>query len=121
MGSCLFCQIAAGEIPATKRFEDDEIVAFDDIHPQAPVHILIVPKRHLTSLSHATDQDQDLLGQLLFTVKSLAQELKLDGYKTRINTGRSGGQVVDHLHVHLVGGTPQSGQGSSAPAPDVYE
>ena len=106
MAECLFCRIAAGEIPATKRFEDDQIIAFDDIHPKSPIHILVVPKKHLTSLATANPEDAQLLGHLLLTVQQLAKENGLDGFKTVINTGRSGGQVVDHLHVHLLGGKP---------------
>lgn len=101
---CLFCRIANGEVPADKVYEDDEVVAFNDIHPKAPVHVLVIPKRHIDSLAHATDEDQLLLGRLLRTVDHLAKEHSLGGYKTIINTGREGGQVVDHLHVHLLGG-----------------
>ena len=101
---CLFCRSANGEVPADKVYEDDEVVAFNDIHPKAPVHVLVIPKRHIDSLAHATDEDQLLLGRLLRTVDHLATEHSLGGYKTIINTGREGGQVVDHLHVHLLGG-----------------
>lgn len=101
---CLFCQIVSGQIPAKKIYEDDTVIAFNDIHPKAPVHILVIPKQHLDSLAQVTSQQQSLLGQLLLTVSKLASQLGLNGYKTVINTGREGGQVIDHLHLHLLGG-----------------
>jgi histidine triad (HIT) family protein len=104
MAECLFCQIAAGNVAATKRFENDQIIAFDDIHPKSPIHILVVPKKHLSSLAEATPEDDILLGQILLTVQRLAKENGLSGYKTVINTGQSGGQVIGHLHAHLLGG-----------------
>ena len=104
---CLFCQIAAGTIPADKEFEDDDVVVFKDIHPKAPVHLLIVPKKHLASLSDSQASDQLLLGQLLLTVKDMAAKKGLSGYKTIINTGKEGGQIINHLHLHLLGGKTQ--------------
>ena len=104
MEDCLFCQIVGGQIPSKIRFEDEQVVAFDDIHPKAPVHILIVPRQHLASLAQAENDDQALLGHLLLVAKQLASDLKLPGYRIQINTGREGGQVIDHLHLHLMGG-----------------
>jgi histidine triad (HIT) family protein len=104
---CLFCKIVSGAIPAKKVFEDDHAIAFQDIHPQAPVHILVVPKKHFASLAEvgAADEDKALLGHLLATVNEIAREEKLaGGYRTVINTGPDGGQTVDHLHFHLLGG-----------------
>ena len=103
---CIFCQIAQKEIPADILYEDDEIVAFKDIHPAAPVHLLIIPKKHLASLAAATAEDQALLGQLLVRAKVLAAEQGIagSGYKVVINCGEDGGQIVGHLHVHLLGG-----------------
>jgi histidine triad (HIT) family protein len=101
---CLFCRIAGGELPAQKRYEDELVLAFDDISPKSPVHILVISKRHITSLAEAENSDQELLGHILLTVQRLARELKLAGYKTIINTGRRGGQLIDHIHVHLLGG-----------------
>ena len=89
-------------------YEDEYGVAFNDINPKAPVHILVVPKKHITSLAHSTSEDDTLLGHLLAIVRQLAESNGLDGYKTLINTGREGGQVVDHLHVHLIGGKKQT-------------
>ncbi len=102
---CIFCKIAAGTVPAKLLFEDDEVIAFADIHPQAPVHVLVVPRRHIVSLAQAVRSDDALLARLYGTVAELARTLKLDhGYRTVINTGPDGGQTVDHLHVHLLGG-----------------
>jgi histidine triad (HIT) family protein len=105
MTDCIFCRIAQGEIPSTKVYEDGDILAFKDIHPQAPVHFLVIPKRHITSLAEVTPADADLLGRMLTLVPKLAQELGLtDGFRTIINTGKVGGQEVYHLHLHVVGG-----------------
>ncbi len=104
---CLFCKIVAGEIPATRIFEDEHSIAFRDIHPQAPVHLLVVPKRHLGSLAETseTQEDQALLGRVLLIVNRIAREQNLaDGYRVVVNTGPDGGQTVDHLHFHLLGG-----------------
>jgi len=102
---CVFCKIARGEIPAHKVYEDEEFVAFKDINPQAPTHILVIPKKHIESLSSVTEEDRELLGKLLWVAKKVAQELNLKkGYRLVINTGPDGGQEVLHLHVHLLGG-----------------
>ena len=103
--SCIFCKIVAGEIPASKVFENDEFLAFHDIRPHAPVHFLIIPKRHVDSMLHIQPGDEALLGRLMGLVPQLAREQGLGaGFKTGINTGRDGGQEVDHLHVHVLGG-----------------
>lgn len=102
---CLFCKIASGAIPVTRLFEDEQVVAFPDIHPQAPVHILIIPKQHFGSLAHTAAEDAKLLGHLLAAAAEVARQQYLDkGYRLVINTGPDGGQTVDHLHVHLLGG-----------------
>ena len=102
---CIFCKIARGEIPANKVYEDEEFVAFRDINPQAPTHILVIPKKHIESLSDVKEGDRELLGKLLWVAKKVAQELNLKkGYRLVINTGPDGGQEVLHLHVHLLGG-----------------
>jgi len=102
---CIFCKIAAGTIPAKLLFQDEDVIAFADIHPQAPVHVLIVPRRHIVSLAQAVKSDDELLARLYGTVAEVARTLKLDnGYRTVINTGVDGGQTVDHLHIHLLGG-----------------
>lgn len=108
---CLFCSIVQGNIPAKVHFEDDEVLVFEDIHPKAPVHLLVIPKRHITSLAESIEEDRLILGQLLLTLAKVAKDKGLTGYKTAINTGREGGQVVDHLHLHLLGGKPGVGFG----------
>jgi histidine triad (HIT) family protein len=106
MARCIFCKIADGELPARMRFEDDEVIAFDDINPKAPVHILIVPKKHITSLRDAAKHDADVLGHMLIVAQQVAEEAGVGdrGYKVVINTGKEAGQLVDHLHMHLLGG-----------------
>lgn len=107
MSQCIFCKIAAGAIPANKIYEDDDVIAFHDLYPKAPVHFLIVPKKHLESLLVADSSDQALLGKLLLLAPQLAREQGLGaGFKTAIHTGRAGGQEVFHLHLHVLG-TPQ--------------
>lgn len=104
MTDCLFCKIAAGEIPATIVREDGEFVAFRDINPQAPTHVLVIPRRHLSSLN-ALD-DEGLGGRLLLMAKSVAEDdgLADPGYRVVLNTNADGGQTVDHLHAHVLGG-----------------
>jgi histidine triad (HIT) family protein len=102
---CLFCKIVAGEIPSKKLYEDDQVIVIADINPQAPVHALIVPKRHIASLAQASREDASLLGHLHAVAAELACQQHLAyGFRTVINVGRDGGQTVDHLHVHLLGG-----------------
>lgn len=104
-GKTIFQRIIDREIPADIVFEDDQCLAFRDISPQAPVHVLVIPKRLIPSLADAVPDDAALLGHLLFTATQVARQLQLaDGYRTVINCGRDGGQSVDHLHVHLLGG-----------------
>jgi histidine triad (HIT) family protein len=103
--ACLFCKIIAGEIPSKKVFEDDLTYAFRDIHPQAPTHVLIVPRKHIASLAETEAADRDLIGNLhLVAARIAAAEGLSQGFRTVINTGPDGGQTVDHLHVHLLGG-----------------
>lgn len=104
MGDCIFCKIIAGILPCNKLYEDEDIIAFHDIRPIAPVHFLLVPKLHVESLMQCEAQHQALLGKLLLLTSRLAAEQGLDGYRTMINTGRSGGQEVFHLHIHVFGG-----------------
>jgi histidine triad (HIT) family protein len=102
---CIFCKIVAGEIPSKKVHEDEEFFAFHDIRPAAPVHFMVIPKRHVASLLHAQPGDEAMLGRLMALVPQLARQEGLGGgFKTAINTGRDGGQEVDHLHVHVLGG-----------------
>lgn len=103
--NCLFCKIVAGQIPAKKVHEDDEIIAFHDIHPWAPVHVLIIPKRHVESMVDVSDTDAPLLGRMLAVTPRLMRELGVtNGFRHVINTGRDGMQEVMHLHLHVMGG-----------------
>ena len=103
----VFKRIIDREISADIVFEDDLCLAFRDIRGQAPTHVLIIPKKEIPSLAQATDEDAPLLGHLLIVARKLAEQLQLtDGYRTVINCGRNGGQTVDHLHIHLLGGRP---------------
>jgi len=103
---CLFCRIAAGEIPATIVHRDERLVAFRDIGPQAPVHILIIPTEHVASLDDARNEHRDLLGDMLVAARDLARTegIAEGGYRTVLNVGADGGQSVHHIHLHLMGG-----------------
>ena len=107
MANCLFCKIANGEIPSNFVYEDERVIAFRDINPQAPQHVLIVPRKHIASINDFQNDDKELAAHILVdVVPKLAKELKIDesGYRVVINTGDEGGQTVHHLHVHLIGG-----------------
>jgi len=101
---CLFCKIIKKEIPSEIVYEDKKVLAFKDIHPKAPVHLLIVPKKHIPSVDHLELRDKGLMGELILTAKKIARKLKLKGYRLQINVGRDGGQIIDHLHLHLLSG-----------------
>ena len=108
MSDCLFGQIAAGAVPATLVDQDAEVVAFDDIQPQAPVHVLVVPRKHLPSLNDLSPGDEALAGKLLQVAASVARSRGVDerGWRAVVNTNREGGQIVFHLHLHVLGGRP---------------
>ena len=106
---CLFCRIVAGELPADRVYEDEEIVAFKDIHPQAPFHCLVIPKTHVATLNDFSPQQSALIGRLLLTAKRIAAENELPGYRVAMNVNREGGQVVFHAHLHVLGGRPLKG------------
>ncbi len=102
---CLFCKIVAGTIPANRVYEDELCIGFPDINPQAPAHLLIIPKRHIASQARCTAEDAALLGHLMATATKVAQDYSLDGgFRVVVNTGDDGGQTVNHLHLHLLGG-----------------
>ncbi len=104
-GNCIFCKIVRGEIPSKKVYEDDELFAFNDIHPVAPVHFMLIPKLHLASLAEVDESHAALLGRMLIVAPRLAREQGLhNGFRTVINTGEGGGQEVFHLHIHIIGG-----------------
>ena len=103
--SCLFCKIATGEIPSAAVYQDDLVYAFSDINPKAPVHVLVIPREHVSSLAEAVDEHRPLLGHLMWTAAEIAREKGLgNGYRVVVNAGDEGGQTVDHLHLHLMGG-----------------
>jgi histidine triad (HIT) family protein len=108
MEDCLFCKIVAGEIPSSKVYEDEVCFAFNDISPQAPTHVLIVPREHFASLDTAEKEQKETLGHLLLTAAEIAREKGFaeNGYRVVVNTNADGGQTVFHLHVHLLGGRP---------------
>ena len=103
---CIFCQIVAGKLPVNKRFVDKDMIAFDDINPHAPIHVLVVPKKHIESLADITPRDRELMGKLVYRCKELAKKLNIaeSGYRVTVNVGKWGGQAVPHLHFHLLGG-----------------
>lgn len=105
MSDCIFCKIVEGKIPATKVFEDEDILAFNDINPVRPVHVLVIPKKHITSLATAGAEDTVVLGKILAKANEIAvAQGSPDGFRVIINTGRVGQQEVQHLHAHIVGG-----------------
>jgi histidine triad (HIT) family protein len=103
---CIFCKIIAGEIPSDIIYQDDEIIAFRDINPKAPVHLLILPKKHIPSLDQMEESDTTLVGRMVAVANKLAKDERIDqkGYRLTINCGKEGGQLVPHLHMHLLGG-----------------
>ena len=104
MSDCIFCKLANKEIPTEVVYEDDMIFSFKDMDPQAPVHVLIIPKKHIASLDETKEDDAALLSHMLLSVKKIAKDLGLEnGYRLVINTGEDGGQTVKHLHMHLLG------------------
>lgn len=106
MEDCVFCKIVAGELPSDTLYHDEEVMAFRDIHPMAPTHVLIIPKRHVPSLAHLTDDEATLIGRMARVANHLAREegVAERGYRLVVSSGREGGQVVPHLHMHLLGG-----------------
>lgn len=105
---CIFCKIIQGEIPSTKVYEDETLFAFEDIHPAAPVHILIVPKKHIEGINTFSPEDEPLAGKMFSLARQLAKQQGIaeDGYRLVVNVGSHGGQTVPHLHLHLIGGKP---------------
>ena len=101
---CLFCKIVAGEVPSERLHEDDEILVFRDINPQAPFHALLIPKIHLATLNDIRPEHAGMAGRLFLVAKSLAEEHRLPGYRVVVNTNAEGGQVIYHVHMHLLGG-----------------
>ena len=103
---CLFCRIVAGEIPARKAYEDDDIVAFHDINPQAPVHVLVIPRKHVPTLDDLTEADAAPIGTVIVRAAAIARQMQLEaeGYRVVVNMGPAAGQTVFHIHFHILGG-----------------
>jgi histidine triad (HIT) family protein len=106
MSDCLFCQIVNKQLPSHILYEDDHVIAFDDLYPKAPIHKLIVPKKHIATINDVTAEDNELLGHMIQTAKQLAAELDIaePGYRLIFNVNAQGGQVIFHIHLHLLGG-----------------
>ena len=106
MEDCLFCNIIEGNIPSNKVYEDDEILAFYDINPAAPIHILVIPKKHITSLAHMEKSDEAIIGRIYSVINQIAEEkgFKEEGFRVIVNCGKNGGQEVMHLHFHILAG-----------------
>ena len=106
MEDCLFCKIVKGEIPSSKVYEDEEILAFKDINPAAPIHILVIPKKHIISLAHMEKEDEALIGRIYGVINEIARDqgFKENGYRVIVNCGKDGVQEVMHLHFHLLAG-----------------
>jgi len=104
--SCIFCQIVAGKVPSEILYQDDQVIAFRDINPQSPIHLIIIPKRHIPSLAHLPQAELPLIGHMVNVANQLAKKegIAEKGYRLAINCGEQGGQVVPHLHLHLLGG-----------------
>lgn len=100
--SAFFCKIANKELSSETVYEDDKVIAFKDSNPKAPIHFLIIPKKHIPSVNHIEIDDKVLMGELIMAAQKIAREKNLKGYKLQINVGRSAGQIVDHLHLHLL-------------------
>ncbi len=109
---CIFCQIIAGKIPGEILYQDEEVVAFRDINPQAPAHLLVIPKKHIVSLADLSEDDSPLVGHMVSIANKLARKegIAESGYRLVINSGKQGGQLVPHLHLHLLGGRQLSGR-----------
>lgn len=104
MSDCLFCKIASGQIPARVVFQDDRVMAFEDINPQAPVHIIIMPKRHISTVMDIADSDIDIMGYTYIVASKIAADLSINGFRLVINCGKDAGQEILHIHIHMLGG-----------------
>jgi histidine triad (HIT) family protein len=102
--NCIFCKIIAKEVPAEILLENDNLIILQDIKPSAPFHHLIIPKKHIQSIAHLEEKDREIIADLFFTAKTDAEKAGLKGYKLTFNVGKEGGQIIDHLHLHLMGG-----------------
>src|SRR3989344_2969862 len=101
---CIFCKVGKKEIPAEVIVETAEVMVFKDIHPSAPVHYLVIPKEHIQSIAHLQSNHNEIIAKVIYAAKAVAEKIGLKGYKLVFNVGREGGQIIDHLHLHLLGG-----------------
>src|SRR3989344_5243544 len=108
MEECIFCKIIRKELPSKIEYEDEKFVVFHDINPKAPLHLLLVPKKHIESVDHLEIHDKELMGELILSAKKVASFKRLKGYQLAVSVGREGGQMVDHLHLHLMANYDQS-------------
>lgn len=104
MDDCIFCKIVRGEVKAKFEYEDNQIVAFADIKPKAPIHILIIPRKHIESIKTLREEEKNLVAEMVWVAKEIAADKNLEGYKLIFNVGILGGQIINHLHLHLLGG-----------------
>jgi histidine triad (HIT) family protein len=106
MADCIFCKIANKDIPSEVVYEDEKVIAFKDLNPQAPIHVLVIPKKHISTLNDIEEEDSALIGHIYYTIKNLAKDMGIDedGYRVVSNCGEFGGQTVFHIHFHLLGG-----------------
>lgn len=104
MADCIFCAIAEHQIPSNTVYEDEKILCFHDLEPQAPIHVLVIPKKHITSLDEVSEDDKELMGHIMFKIHEIAKDLELEkGYRVVVNTGEDAFQTVKHLHFHILG------------------
>lgn len=110
MDDCIFCKIINGKIPSNKVYEDDDVLAFKDINPQMPVHIIVIPKKHIKSIADLTIEDETLIGKIFTAINKIAKDLNIseDGFRVISNCGENAGQTVQHLHFHILGGEKMS-------------
>ena len=106
INDCIFCKIAKKEMPAKIIYEDEKVVAFNDINPKAPIHILVIPKKHIESIKNLEQKDEELASSLILAAKKIAEQKGLSGYTLVFNVGKDGGQIINHLHLHLLAGKP---------------
>ena len=106
MSDCIFCKIVKGEIPSKKIYEDDKVIAFNDVNPQSPVHLLVIPKEHIPSMNHIDDNNYSIIGHIHLVISKIVKDMGLNdkGYRVVNNCGEDGGQTVDHIHFHVLGG-----------------
>lgn len=104
MTECIFCNIAQKKNKVQVEYEDKDFIAFQDLYPKAPVHLLLIPKKHIHSIDHLEQEDKELMGSLILAAQKIARQKGLEGYKLHFNVGRSAGQAIDHLHLHILAG-----------------